>query len=269
MPSFSRAETGSTHICGHRGNMLHAPENTLSALRSVRENGGSSAEIDVVLSADGELVVLHDLLVDRTSNGTGAAADMTLSELKALDAGGWFAPDFAGERMPTLAEAIALAHEIDLVLEAEIKEKRNLPGTLEALGSTLATPEDRARVMLISFDHAFLKEAKKVLGPVQTGGIAHERYGDPMAVVEAADLDQLCIDFGVFAPEDATRLHDAGKTIRCHAYKPQRFETAAREGLAWREELKSALSMGLIDTLSGDDVAWLVTLAKEAGCATS
>lgn len=258
-PSFSVAARGAPHLCGHRGNRLHAPENTLAALRSVREAGGSSAEIDVVLSADAVPVLLHDLTVDRTTNGRGVAAEMTAAALQSLDAGAWFAPRFADERIPTLAEAIALAEEIDLVLEVEIKEKRALAGMLTALSAL--SPAAWERVMLISFDHAWLREAKASLGAIRTGGIVHERFADPVAVAQAANLDQLCIDLSVFHPGDARALHQAGRTIRCHAYTPARIAAAEAEGLGWRALLADALEAGLIDTLSGDDVGWLAAFA--------
>lgn len=266
-PTFSLGERDAPHLCGHRGNSLFAPENTIAALVANREAGGSSAEIDVVLSADGQIVLLHDLSVDRTTDGSGIAADMTLAELKALDAGSWFSPDFAGERLPTLTEALEAARRLDLVFEVEIKEKRNLPGMIAALDAALADEEDRARVMLISFDHAWLREAKEALPWVKTGGIVHERYGDPVAVAKSARLDELCIDYNVFDPEDARALHAAGITIRCHAYAPARIEEAEQAGLQWRAGLVAGLQEGLIDTLSGDDVGWLAELAREAGLA--
>jgi glycerophosphoryl diester phosphodiesterase len=111
--------------------------------------------------------------------------------------------------------------------------------------------------MMISFDHASLKAMKAAIPGLKTGGIVHERFADPVAVARSADLDELCIDLSVYNPADAERLHAAGISIRCHAYKPAVFERALRAGLPWRETLGSSLRAGLIDTLSGDDVAWL------------
>lgn len=259
---FHRAEGVRPHISGHRGNCLHAPENTLPALISVREAGGNAAEIDVVLTADGEIVLMHDLLVDRTTDGTGAAADMTLAEIRTFDAGAWFTPAFTGTRVPTLAEAIALAHERDLLLEVEIKEKRNLPGIADALARALADPSDRARVMLLSFDHAWLGTLKTRLPEVLTAGIVHARYGDPLALARSAHLDQLSIDLAVFDPDQAKTLRDAGLSLRCHAYAPTRIDAMERAGLAPVPFLKDCLRAGIIDTLSGDDVNWLARLVE-------
>lgn len=263
MSSFSLANRGRPHLCGHRGNSLAAPENTLAAMRAVVAAGGSSAELDAVLSCDDHIVITHDLLVDRTTDGTGPVGAKTLVELQSLDAGAWFDARFAGERLPTLRAMLDEAHRLDMVVELEIKEARRPQAMLDALARDLNDSADRARLMLISFDHAWLKTAKARLGDIRTGGISLARYADPVAVANAADLDQLCIDLAWFHPDDARALHTAGKTIRCHAYNPARMAAADRSGLAWRDALQGYLRDGLIDTLSGDDVGWLSDLVAE------
>lgn len=262
--SFLAREAGFIHVCGHRGHSVAAPENTLAAFRATRANGGTTCEIDTVLTRDHEIVVMHDMLVDRTTNASGAVKDMTAAEVTALDAGSHFAAEFAGEPVPTLREAIALAHELDLGLEVEIKEKRDVAGYIAALARVLADPADRERVMMISFDHASLAAAKAPIPGLKTGGIAHERYGDAVVVARSANLDQLCIDLDVFDPADAAALHAAGISIRCHAYRPEAFDRGERAGLDWRGLLTRSLNDGLIDTLSGDDVAWLRAFVDEA-----
>ena len=262
--SFLRSETGSIRICGHRGHNVAAPENTIAAFRAAHALGASSMEIDTVLTADKQIVVLHDLLVDRTTDGTGAARDMTAADIATLDAGARFGTAFAGERVPTLRETIALAHELDLVLEVEIKEKLDLEGYIDALKLVLADAADRDRVMMISFDHAHLKAVKAAIPDLRTGGIVHERYPDPVAVARMSTLDELCIDLDVFDPADAEQLHAAGIAIRCHAYKPKTWDMARRAGLTWDTDLPAWLRDGLIDTLSGDDVAWLSQFLEES-----
>lgn len=262
MKSFLARENDAIHICGHRGHSIGAPENTLAAFRANGRLGGSSIEIDTVLTADNEIVVLHDLLLDRTTNGTGAVKDKTLAEIATLDAGSWFSAEYAHERVPTLAETIALAHDIDLVIEIEIKEKLRLDAYAQALAKVLAKPADLGRVMAISFDHAHLKAMKAAIPGLRTGGIVHERYADPVAVAKAADLDELCIDLSVFDPEQAAALHDAGISIRCHAYDPKKIDEMEREGLEPVARLTEYLRAGLIDTLSGDDVDWLADLVR-------
>jgi glycerophosphoryl diester phosphodiesterase len=93
-------------VIGHRGASAYAPENTLSAFLLAVEQGADGIELDAKLSADGQVMVIHDETVDRTTNGSGRIRDLTLAELKSLDAGTFFSSQFAGERIPTLAEVL-------------------------------------------------------------------------------------------------------------------------------------------------------------------
>ncbi len=258
------ATNGFVHVCGHRGHSIGAPENTTAALIATRELGGTAAEIDTVLTADGQIVVIHDLSVDRTTNGHGAVCELTLSQVQALDAGSWFAPQFASERIPTLAEALAVAATQDLLLDVEVKEHRDLPGFARALAPVLEDPVMRARVQMISFNHVDMRWLKTQIPGIRTQGILHARHGDPVQVARSADLDSVSIELSMFHPDDARALHDAGVTIRCHAYRPATIEAMKKVGLDVRPQLVDWLRAGLIDVLSGDDVAWLSQIVAEA-----
>jgi len=96
-------------IIAHRGFSGAAPENTLASFQKAIEAGSDMIELDTCLSKDGELVVIHDDTLDRTTNRKGKVSDFTLDELKQLDAGSWYGPPFAGERIPTLKEVLDLA----------------------------------------------------------------------------------------------------------------------------------------------------------------
>lgn len=93
-------------ILAHRGASAHAPENTLAAFILAREEGADGVELDAKLSADGQVVVMHDSTVDRTTDGHGRVNAMNLAMLRTLDAGAWFAPQFCGERIPLLDEVL-------------------------------------------------------------------------------------------------------------------------------------------------------------------
>ena len=84
------SDNGFVHVCGHRGHSIAAPENTLAALTATRDNGGTSAEIDCMLTTDGEIVVMHDDFLDRTTDGSGLVSQTTLDEIRKLDAGSSF-----------------------------------------------------------------------------------------------------------------------------------------------------------------------------------
>jgi glycerophosphoryl diester phosphodiesterase len=117
----SAASPALPSVIGHRGAASSAPENTLASLRKAREFGARWVEFDVRLSGDGRCIVLHDDTVDRTSDGSGAASRLTLAALQRFDAGAWFAPEFAGERIPTFEAAIDLLAELGLGANVEIK----------------------------------------------------------------------------------------------------------------------------------------------------
>ena len=95
-------------VAGHRGDRADAPENTLPAFEAAFASGLDVVETDVQLTSDGFPVLLHDPTVDRTTNGTGAIADLTLAQVEALDAGSWFNKGFAGTRIPQLGEFLDL-----------------------------------------------------------------------------------------------------------------------------------------------------------------
>jgi glycerophosphoryl diester phosphodiesterase len=111
-------------VIGHRGAAASAPENTLAGFRRARALGCAWVEFDVRLSADGQPIVLHDSRLDRTTDGTGKAARLPLAAIRRHDAGSWFAPAFAGERVPTLAETIGVLAELGLGANIEIKAPR-------------------------------------------------------------------------------------------------------------------------------------------------
>lgn len=101
-------EMPSRGICAHRGASDTHPENTLTAFREAIRLGAHMIEFDVALSKDGQLVLMHDSTLDRTTNGKGPVSDFTLTELKKLDAGSWKNSRFKGERIPTLDEALTI-----------------------------------------------------------------------------------------------------------------------------------------------------------------
>ena len=108
-------------IVGHRGAALHAPENTLAGLREAARQGCRWVEIDVRLTADEGLVLMHDPTVDRTTTAAGRVRDLPQAAIAGMDAGARFGAAFAGERIPALADAVGVAHMLALRLDIELK----------------------------------------------------------------------------------------------------------------------------------------------------
>lgn len=122
-------------VC-HRGANHFAPENTLAAAKLSLDQGCAYVELDVRESADGALVVIHDATLERTTNGRGNVADHTLAELRALDAGSWFSPHFAGQSIPTLEEMIALCQSYgrQMYIENKCADPKKIVALVEAMG---------------------------------------------------------------------------------------------------------------------------------------
>jgi len=154
---------------GHRGAPKVAPENTLASFQKAREMGADGVELDVMLCADGEVVVSHDFSVDRTTDGQGRVQDLPLADLKALDAGSWFGAEFRGERMPTLLEVVQWAGD-DLLLNIELK---NLGIGTEGLESkVIAIVREHKleqRVVLSSFNPLVLRRIRQLAPTLHTG----------------------------------------------------------------------------------------------------
>ena len=117
-------------VVGHRGTVKFAPENTIPAFEAAIEYGADLVEIDIRETRDGELVIIHDDKVDRTTNGSGRVADMTLAEIKQLDAGSWFGKEFEGVKVPTLKEALGAIRGRAL---PDVDFKAGTPGKLIAI----------------------------------------------------------------------------------------------------------------------------------------
>jgi glycerophosphoryl diester phosphodiesterase len=258
------SENGFVHVCGHRGHSSGAPENTLAALRAAKAAGATTAEIDVHLTQDDQIVLAHDPILDRTTDGQGPIAARTAAQIAALDAGSWFGPAFAGEPMPSLPEVIEFAKTAGLGLVIEIKERSRVEPLIERLAELLEATGARDDALLISFDHVDLRRAKERIPRLRTEGITHCRHADPVAVARAARLDSLSVELDRFHPEDARALHGAGIAIRCHVPPPVEIELGQRYGIDPLPTLREWLAAGLIDSLSGDDVSYLADLVASA-----
>ena len=117
---------GVIEIIAHRGFSARAPENTLAALEAAFEAGADAVEFDIHTAACGTPVLFHDARLSRTTNGVGPVKRRTLAQLKKLDAGGWFSPDFEGEPIPSLEEAFQACVGRTGTIYAEVKGFREL-----------------------------------------------------------------------------------------------------------------------------------------------
>src|SRR4051812_30531547 len=151
-----KQDRGRVWVCGHRGAMGHCPENTMASFERALALGADWIELDVHLSRDDALIVIHDETLDRTTNGHGLVREHTLAELRTLDAGG-------GQCIPTLDEVLACAREQETIVDIEIK---NAPVYYDGIEQRVVTALDRAgmteQAIVISFDHAAVQRVKSL-----------------------------------------------------------------------------------------------------------
>ncbi len=198
---------------GHRGAKGLAPENTLASFNKGVELGVDAVETDVHLARDGEVVIIHDHTVDRTTNGHGYVKDMTVEELKQLDAGAWFDPRFAGQRILTLKELLEWAHD-RAPLAIEIKNGPiYYPGIGEKTVQLLREHDMALQAIIISFDHYVLREIKMMAPEIATGLLYVGRLVDPVGAAQVAGADALHPNWAFVTPDLIEMAHAAGLAV--------------------------------------------------------
>ena len=158
-------------IYAHRGASAYAPENTMAAFYEAEKRGADGIELDVQMTKDGVLVVLHDEDVARTSNGRGLAREMTLSQLRELDFGSWFGPAWAGEKIPTLWQVLEFLQGNRLRQNIELKTCSAWYDP-ELTRRTVAMVQQsglKDRVIFSSFEHRCLLDAKEMDPSIPAG----------------------------------------------------------------------------------------------------
>lgn len=156
-------------IYGHRGASFYAPMNTIPAFELAAEQGADGIELDVHLSKDGHLVIVHDFTVDKTTDGEGYVTEMTLDELKELDAGNWFDKSYAGSRIPTLDEVFEAVGK-KLYVNVEIKSLATMSdGVEEAVADCILRHNMQERVIVSAFNPLVLIRFRKINPDVPLG----------------------------------------------------------------------------------------------------
>lgn len=238
-------------VIAHRGHSLGAPEQTLAAYEAAARLGADMIEADIHRTVDGHLVMLHDATLDRTTDGHGPVAAHTLAEIRSLDAGSWFAAEFAGQRVPTLAELFDLAdgYGIGLCLEIKGETRRRQTLIADLVADEIAVRGRLDRDVLASFDPLVLASAATAIpGLVIAPDRLPERGPSSVAslIGQAGRIGARIIQHHHedLSAEIVAGLHAAGVAV--WAWPPN---TTA--------EIERSYAMG-VDALMGDDVAAIV-----------
>lgn len=216
-------------VAGHRGDRSGAPENTIPAFEAAFAGGLAVVETDVQLTADGFPVLLHDETVDRTTDGTGAIADLTLAQVRALDAGSWFGAEFAGTRVPQLGEFLdllaATPHTRALV---ELKEY----WTRDEIGSILDDIYARGvqnRVVFASFHLGTVSNLADAAGAIPRVIIRRDLPADPVGM--AAFYGAVAIMTSPWSletyPDAVAEMHAAGFGVLVYTLNSEKRWTEA------------------------------------------
>jgi glycerophosphoryl diester phosphodiesterase len=238
-------------VIAHRGDSLHAPEQTAAAYELAIERGAHMIEADVRRTRDNRLVMLHDATLNRTTSGSGRVDQIDYQELRGLDAGSWYGADFAGELVPTLDELFAIAERGDVALCLEVKAEDTLTATALALdvAEEISRRGRLERDVLSSFDQQALAAALRAhpglslapdrlpeRGPSSVQDLVAQAraIGAPIIQHHHADLDAAIV----------AGCHTAGLAVW-----PWPTTTAA--------DIERSHRMG-VDALMGDDVAAMV-----------
>ncbi|WP_180960325.1 glycerophosphodiester phosphodiesterase [Neobacillus cucumis] len=172
---------------GHRGAAGYSPENTFASFHKALLLGVDYLELDVQMTKDSELVVIHDATVNRTTNGKGKVRDFTLKEIQTLDAGSWFDPKFCGEKVPSFCEVLdEFAGKVGILLE--IKNPNLYPGIEEKIADELIkrdlTHHEGPQVIVQSFDQQCLKRFHQLIPSIQIGVLLKKITGKGISTKE-------------------------------------------------------------------------------------
>ena len=218
-------------VIAHRGASAAAPENTLAAFRMAADLGADGVELDVRRTVDGQLVVIHDASVDRTTDGTGRVAALTLDQLRRFDAGRKFGPPFRGERIPLLSKVFeALGGR--LLVDVEVKAA----GVEAALLDLIKKMQMVDSVLISSFDAQVVAHVRD-LAPEMPAGLL-QSAADPYAAVSVRAT--------AYLPEVTALTADVVASCRSHGLRVITWTVRTEE------EARQALRVG-VDGIIADD----------------
>lgn len=221
-------------LIAHRGGGALAPENTLAGMREAARRGYRAVEFDVMLSADGVPVLIHDETLERTSNGRGRVCDHSAAQLARLDAGGWFAPQFEGEPIPRFDAALDLCRALGLAINVEIKPAEGADSDTGRIVAAAAAGRGRGIPMVLSsFSLTALREAQKAAPDLPRGVLFGAPPADWLGIVRRAAALSMHCDWTRLQPETLAAARSAGVPLAVYTCNdPQRAAGLLDQGVS-------------------------------------
>ncbi|MDY0322942.1 MAG: glycerophosphodiester phosphodiesterase [Candidatus Carbobacillus sp.] len=220
-------------IFAHRGASYKAPENTMVAFQLALEEGADGIELDVHVSADGVPVVIHDARLERTTNGRGWITEWTVKELKTLDAGSWFDPEYDQERIPLLEEVLAWIKPTSLHLNIELKDAPKMSqDILERVVALVRAYDLGERVVISSFHHERLVHLKAIAPEIERAILYVARLYQPWVYAAYVGASALHPYFEAVDARYVREVRAQGLAIRPYTVDdPQRIRELSAFGV--------------------------------------
>lgn len=222
--------------CAHRGLSSQAPENTLAAIRLAASKGLKQVEIDVQLTRDKAVVVMHDDTVQRCSNGQGPLADLDYNQLQTMDAGSWFSADYVGERVPLLAEVLSVAKDVNLTLNIELKlyPQRDVLALCEAVAEQLQQSGLEAhQILLSSFNIDALAHMQRLVPEYRRGCLWEQLPEDYLVQLQRVAAYSAHLSQQGLRAQQVAKLNEAGYPVQVYTVNDLVIaETLAEWGVA-------------------------------------
>ena len=186
----------------------------MAAFRKAVAQGATFIETDLQLSRDARFVAIHDSTVDRTTGARASVHDLTLAELRRLDAGSWFGSEFAGERIPTLEEILEFSKKHDVVFYLEVKPSGSWGGEHALIGA-LRESGEIPRVVVISFDPDILESLRKLEPTLMTGLLYEGQLSNPLEKAVQIGARQLAVRGDLVTPVLLTQARKKDLQVIC------------------------------------------------------
>lgn len=245
-------ELQGTISVAHRGASGYAPENTMAAFQKAVDHGMDYIELDIHLSKDNQLVIIHDDKVNRTTNGSGYVRNFTLEELKELDAGSKFNASFKGEKIITLEELLdTMLHQIGIIIE--IKEPEANAGIEEILAELIEQYNNTNNVIIQSMNFESMKKMHELLPKIPVAVLV-SRAEHPLSSQQLDDIADYAtyVNYNIhyLRPRDVEEIHKRDKKVMAWTIRDPR-------------KMQKALNLG-VDGIITDYTKWIVD-ANPAG----
>lgn len=205
-----------SRVIGHRGVAGVAPENTLDAMQKAHELGIEWVEFDVMLTKNHEVVVFHDMVLDRTTNGKGKVLESNYEDIAKLDAGEWFDKNFSGAHVPTFSEILQFIKKLNIKINVEIKSP---PGTERRVAEKVINlleehwPSDISPPLLSSFSVACLTEIRRLNSDIWIGLVMSSWQPKWQQAVDGINAQSVHLNYKALTVERVREIKKTGRAV--------------------------------------------------------